>query len=75
MGGRINVQWRSVAFEDQGGTQAIVAVSKAGKVYSWPYFKNLKDLIKFAVITSHFTGQINWNCQLTNFASLGLTQR
>jgi hypothetical protein len=47
-GERINVQWRSVAFEDQGGNQAIVAVSKAGKVYSWPYFKNTKDLIKFA---------------------------
>ena len=73
-GGRINVQWRSVAFEDQGGTQAIVAVSKAGKVYSWPYFKNLKDLIKFADDHIPFYGSNKLELPADELCKLGPNQ-
>jgi hypothetical protein len=52
-GGRINEEWRSVAFKDQDasgkqGTRSIVAVSTTGQTYSWQYFKSFDDLIKFA---------------------------
>jgi WD domain, G-beta repeat len=46
-------QWRSVRFDDQNTsskpstTQAIVATSTTGED-SWPYFKDITDLIKFA---------------------------
>src|SRR5262249_50727055 len=78
-GGRINAEWRSVAFEDQNasgkkGTRSIVAVSTTGETYSWQYFKNFEDLIKFADDHIPFYGSKKLELPSDELCKLALTK-
>jgi WD40 repeat protein len=80
-GNRIDVTWRSVAFERQNasgngsGPDTIVAISSDGQTFSWPYFQSLDLLTKFAQDKVPFYGDVKLTLSSGQLCKLGLAPK